>query len=65
MSGDVRVVRTRGELALQTASGDLVVEGATGRLTAQTASGDVRVTSAQIEGFIFRPPMAISSSTRC
>jgi hypothetical protein len=51
MSGDVRVVRTSGDLALQTASGDLVVEGATGRLTAQTASGDVRVTSAQIEGF--------------
>ena len=51
MSGDVRVVRTSGDLALQTASGDLVVEGATGRLTAQTASGDLRVASAQIEGF--------------
>ena len=51
MSGDVRAVRTSGDLALQSASGDLIIEGGTGILDAQTASGDVRVTSAQIGGF--------------
>jgi hypothetical protein len=54
MSGDVRVVRTGGNLALQTASGDLNIDGASGRLTAQTASGDVHVTSARIEHFHIR-----------